>query len=64
MLNIHFVQHWFSIADPACEEALYDSVSLRRFGGTDLGDPVIAVGHHPQEARRRLVFLAKTLGLA
>lgn len=37
MLRIHFIQHWFNLADLACEEALYDSVSLRRFAGIDLG---------------------------
>jgi transposase, IS5 family len=37
MLRIHFVQHWFNLADFACEEALYDSASLRRFAGVDLG---------------------------
>ena len=37
MLRIHFVQHWFNLADLACEEALYDSASLRRFAGIDLG---------------------------
>ena len=41
MLRIHFVQHWFKLADEACEEALYDSASLRRFVGIDLGrEPV------------------------
>jgi IS5 family transposase len=41
MLRIHFIQHWFNLADLACEEALYDSVSLRRFVGIDLGrEPV------------------------
>lgn len=41
MLRIHFSQHWFNPADLACEEALYDSVSLRRFVGIDLGcEPV------------------------
>ena len=30
-------KHWFNLADFACEEALYDSVSLRRFVGIDLG---------------------------
>lgn len=41
MLRIHFLQHWFNLADQACEEALYDSVSLRRFAGIDLGrEPV------------------------
>ena len=41
MLRIHFIQHWFNLADEACEEALYDSASLRRFVGIDLGrEPV------------------------
>ena len=41
MLRIHFLQHWFNLADLACEEALYDSASLRRFVGIDLGsEPV------------------------
>ena len=41
MLRIHFIQHWFNLADLACEEALYDSASLRRFVGIDLGrEPV------------------------
>ena len=41
MLRIHFIQHWFNLADLACEEALYDSTSLRRFVGIDLGaEPV------------------------
>ena len=36
MLRIHFIQHWFNLADLACEESLYDSASLRRFVGIDL----------------------------
>jgi IS5 family transposase len=41
MLRVHFIQHWFNLADLACEEALYDSASLRRFVGIDLGrEPV------------------------
>ena len=41
MLRIHFIQHWFNLADLACEEALYDSASLRRFVSIDLGrEPV------------------------
>ncbi|WP_198388683.1 transposase, partial [Burkholderia ubonensis] len=35
MMRIHFVQHWFNLADFACEEALYDSTSLRRFVGIE-----------------------------
>ena len=41
MLRIHFLQHWFNLADPAVEEALYDSGSMREFVGIDLGrEPV------------------------
>ena len=41
VLRIHFVQHWFNLAELAREEALYDSASLRRFVGINLGrDPV------------------------
>lgn len=37
MLQMHSVQHWFNLADFACEEALYDSLSLRRFVGIEPG---------------------------
>jgi IS5 family transposase len=37
MLRIHFLQHWFNLSDPAVEEALYDSRSMRRFVGIELG---------------------------
>lgn len=37
MLRTYFVQHWFNLADEACEEALLDSTALRRFVGIDLG---------------------------
>jgi len=41
MLRIHFLQHWFSLSDPAAEEALYDSRAMRHFVGIDLGrEPV------------------------
>lgn len=29
MLRIHFLQHWFTLSDPAVEEALYDSRAMR-----------------------------------
>src|SRR5690606_42154585 len=31
MLRIHFMQHWFNLSDPAMEDSLYDSESMRRF---------------------------------
>jgi IS5 family transposase len=37
VLRIYFLQHWFNLSDPGAEEALYDSPSLRRFAGVDLG---------------------------
>jgi transposase, IS5 family len=41
MLRIYFLQQWFNLADPAVEEALYDSITLRQFAGIDLGaEPV------------------------
>src|SRR5215471_613297 len=41
MLRIYFLQQWFNLADPAVEEALYDSMTLREFVGIDLGrEPV------------------------
>jgi transposase, IS5 family len=41
MLRIYFLQQWFSLSDPAVEEALYDSRAMRGFVGIDLGrEPV------------------------
>lgn len=37
MLRIHFLQQWFNLSDPAAEESLYDSSSMRAFVGIDLG---------------------------
>jgi IS5 family transposase len=37
MLRVYFVQQWFSLSDPAAEDALYESSVLRRFVGIDLG---------------------------
>lgn len=37
MLRMYFVQHWFNLADQACEEALLDSTALRVLVGIDLG---------------------------
>ena len=41
MLRIYFLQQWFNLSDPGAEEALYDSLAMRRFAGIDLGrEPV------------------------
>src|SRR5271170_1681801 len=37
MLRIYFLQQWFNLSDPGLEEALYESLVLRRFAGIDLG---------------------------
>jgi IS5 family transposase len=37
MLRMYLLQHWFKLADEACEDALMDSAALRRFVGIDLG---------------------------
>ena len=38
MLRVYFLQQWFSLSDPAVEEALYDSPLMRRFAQIDLGN--------------------------
>jgi IS5 family transposase len=35
MLRIHFLQQWFTLSDPAMEEALYDVPLYRQFAGLD-----------------------------
>src|SRR5271155_5098578 len=41
MLRIHFMQQWFNLSDPAMEDALYDSESMRRFAGIELIDDAV-----------------------
>jgi len=36
MLRVHLMQNWFALSDPAMEEALYESASLRTFAGLGL----------------------------
>ena len=41
MLRMYFLQQWYSLADEALEDALYDSQALRDFVGIDLArEPV------------------------
>lgn len=37
LLRIYFMQQWFNLSDPAMEDALYDSESVRSFAGIDMG---------------------------
>lgn len=41
MLRIYFLQQWFDLSDPAAEDGLYDSESMRRFAGLELSDDAI-----------------------
>jgi len=50
----YFVQHWFNLADQACEEALLDSAALRRFVGIDLGRERVPDGTTLLKFRRLL----------
>ena len=38
MLRIYFLQQWFNLSDPAAEDALYDSETMRRFVGVELSE--------------------------
>ncbi|HVA56219.1 MAG TPA: IS5 family transposase [Gammaproteobacteria bacterium] len=37
MLRIHFMQLWFNQSDPGMEDLIYESESVRRFAGVELG---------------------------
>lgn len=37
LLRVYLLQQWFNLSDPGVEDALYDSVAMRRFAGIDLG---------------------------
>lgn len=37
MLRLHFLQQWFNLSDPALEDELHESHSMREFVGIDLG---------------------------
>ena len=54
MLRMHFVQHWFNLADDACEDALLDMASLRQFVGIDLGRERVPDGTTLLKLRRLL----------
>jgi IS5 family transposase len=41
MLRIHFMEHWFNLSDPAMEDSLYDSESMRRFAGIELAEDAV-----------------------
>ena len=50
MLGIHYQQQWFSLSDPAIEEALHDVPMDRNFCGLDAGAARLSEEstiHHP-----------------
>jgi transposase, IS5 family len=60
MLQIHFMQQWFGLSDPAMEEALYDVPLYREFAGLDEG-----MTRLPDESTiLRFRHLLETYGLA
>ena len=38
--EVHLMQNWFALSDPAMEEALYEIASLRAFARLSLGAPI------------------------
>jgi transposase, IS5 family len=40
MLRIHLMQNWFSLSDPAMEEALYEVTPLRQFAGLAMTEAI------------------------
>jgi IS5 family transposase len=41
MLRIYFMQQWFNLSDPAAEDSLYDSESMRRFAGIEMVEDAV-----------------------
>src|SRR5262245_6789964 len=41
MLRIYFLQQWFNLWDPAAEDAIYDSESMRRLARVELSEDVV-----------------------
>jgi len=41
MFRVYCLQQWYNLSDPGAEEALYDSITMRRFAGVVADDDVI-----------------------
>ena len=41
MFRIYCLQQWYNLSDPGAEEALYDSITMRRFAGVSTDEDVI-----------------------
>lgn len=53
-LRVYFLQQFYDLSDPRAEEMLYDSESMRRFAGIDLGEDAVPDESTIQEFRRLL----------
>ena len=40
MLRVHLMQNWFTLSDPAMEEALYETASMRNFAALKLSESI------------------------
>jgi hypothetical protein len=54
MLRIYFLQQWFDLSDPQAEDAIYDSESMRRFAGVELGENKKWLARHDGEGEAGL----------
>jgi IS5 family transposase len=54
MLRMYFLQQWYTLADEALEDALYDSQAMREFVGIDLGREDVPDATTLLKFRRRL----------
>ena len=45
MLRSYFLRQWANLSDPGAKEALYDSATMRRFAGIDLGRALFQAEH-------------------
>lgn len=41
MFRVYCLQQWYNLSDPGAEEALYDSITMRRFAGVSTDEDVI-----------------------
>ena len=63
MFRIYCLQQWYNLSDPAAEEALYDSLTMRRFAGVESDADVIPDESSILNFRRLLERHALTEGL-
>lgn len=60
MLRTYFLQQWFDLSDPQAEDSIYDSESMRRFVGVELGEDrvpdetTILPGHETEAAHEQM----------